>query len=102
MFALGDADLDRRILGCADGPASFNAQMHGRGKRVVSCDPLYAFSATQISDRVRATHDVMVQRATRLSDRFVWKHIASPQQMGESRLRAMNEFLRDFDAGKQQ
>ena len=26
----------------------------------------------------------------------------SPQQMGELRLRAMNEFLRDFDAGKQQ
>jgi len=27
MFALTDGDLDRKILGVADGPASFNAEM---------------------------------------------------------------------------
>jgi hypothetical protein len=25
MFALSEEDLGRRVLGCADGPASFNA-----------------------------------------------------------------------------
>ena len=35
MFALSDADLHLRVLGCADGPASFNAEMHMRGRRVV-------------------------------------------------------------------
>ena len=34
--------------GCADGPASFNAELSGRGGRVVSCDPLYRFDAAQI------------------------------------------------------
>jgi hypothetical protein len=41
MFTLTDEDLNLKILGCADGPASFNAEMRQRGKEVVSCDPLY-------------------------------------------------------------
>ncbi len=49
MFALTEADLEKRILGCGDGPASFNAAMFRRGRRVVSVDPLYGFSAEQVS-----------------------------------------------------
>ena len=41
MFHLTTADLSRRILGCADGPANFNAQMRRNGHRIISCDPLY-------------------------------------------------------------
>src|SRR4051812_27454874 len=89
MFALRNGDLNLRIVSCADGPAAFNAEMHRRGKRVVSCDPLYAFSTEQIGERVRATHDVMVEKASRLAHRFVWKNITSPQEMGQLRLRAM-------------
>ena len=48
MFSLTDADLEKKILGCGDGPASFNAAMRWQGKRVVSIDPLYQFSAEQI------------------------------------------------------
>ena len=33
MFGLGDAELRLRILGCADGPASFNAEGTRRGDR---------------------------------------------------------------------
>ena len=44
MFALTDADLTRRILGCGDGPASFNAEATLRGVRVLSIDPIYASS----------------------------------------------------------
>ena len=32
MFALSEADLQRRILGCGDGPASFNAEMTAAGR----------------------------------------------------------------------
>ena len=42
MFGLGEADLDQRILGCGDGPASFNAETSSRGHTVVSIDPIYA------------------------------------------------------------
>lgn len=48
MFALDDADLQRRILGCGDGPASFNAVLSRRGGNVVSVDPLYQYSGGEI------------------------------------------------------
>ncbi|HEX3372108.1 MAG TPA: hypothetical protein VHS08_06290, partial [Candidatus Acidoferrales bacterium] len=51
MFNLSTLDFDRKILGCADGPASFNAHMFRHGRRIVSCDPIYQFSAPQIKDR---------------------------------------------------
>jgi hypothetical protein len=55
MFHLADADLARSILGCGDGPASFNAELTRRGGRVVSADPIYRFSADQIRSRIDAT-----------------------------------------------
>lgn len=42
MFDLSAADLRRRILGCGDGPASFNAELNSLGGDVVSIDPLYS------------------------------------------------------------
>ncbi|MCG6943585.1 MAG: hypothetical protein LJE69_20335 [Thiohalocapsa sp.] len=54
MFALTDADLGGKILGCGDGPASFNAEATARGARVVSADPIYAFTAADISSRIHA------------------------------------------------
>jgi hypothetical protein len=55
MFALTDEDLQRRILGCADGPAGFNAEATRLGARVISSDPLYDFSVDQIRERIAAT-----------------------------------------------
>jgi hypothetical protein len=46
MFVLSDADLGLRILSCADGPASFNAESTRRGTAVVSMDPLYRLDTT--------------------------------------------------------
>ncbi|MCL4473256.1 MAG: hypothetical protein M1539_00340 [Actinobacteria bacterium] len=44
MFGLSSNDLELKILGCADGPASFNAEMSRRGKSVVSIAPVYRFT----------------------------------------------------------
>jgi hypothetical protein len=52
MFALTDQDLAGAILGCGNGPASFNAEAASLGRRVVSCDPIYTFSAGEIERRV--------------------------------------------------
>ena len=102
MFSLTEADLDRRILGCADGPAAFNAAMRRRGGHVVSCDPFYHVSAEQIRRRVEATHDLMVERVTRDAHRFVWSSISSPQEMGRLRVASMMEFLADYEAGQRE
>ena len=40
MFALTEEDLQRRILGCGDGPASFNRGVTERGGDVVSVDAI--------------------------------------------------------------
>jgi hypothetical protein len=47
MFSLLETDLSAKILGCGDGPASFNAEMTELGHSVVSIDPVYQFSAEQ-------------------------------------------------------
>lgn len=99
MFALTDADLARRILGCADGPASFNAGMKQRGKHVVSCDPLYQFSAAQIQSRIDATYATVVEQTRQNQDKFRWDVITSPDEMARVRMNAMKAFLADYETG---
>jgi hypothetical protein len=101
MFALTDADLARTILGCADGPAAFNAEATRRGTRVVSCDPLYRFSRDEIDRRIAATCDTVLEQARRNAGQFVWgRGIGSIDELGEVRMRAMRVFLADYDTGR--
>jgi hypothetical protein len=48
MFDLKDSDLEKSILGCGDGPASFNYIMNKNGKRAVSVDIIYHYRPTKI------------------------------------------------------
>lgn len=102
MFALTVDDLARRILGCGDGPASFNAEASRRGTAVISCDPIYGFRREDIASRIAATYDqVMAQILQNRSD-FVWEAIASPEELGRQRMEAMGIFLDDYPAGMAQ
>lgn len=96
MFALSERDLARSIIDCAAGPSSFNAEMHQRGLRVVSVDPIYEFSADQIRSRVQAVRDTMIDQVRQQRERFIWDYIRSPEHLEEMRLGAMELFLRDF------
>ena len=100
MFHLTAEDLSRNILGCADGPASFNAEMSRRGHRVISCDPLYRLSADQIKKRIDAVYELVIGQTQQNQDKFVWDLISSPDELGRVRLEAMDNFLRDYDHGK--
>ena len=93
MFALSDDDLKGRILGCGDGPASFNAEATRRGARVISCDPLYAFNADQIRERIAATSHDVLEQTKRNAKEFVWDEITSIEELRRVRMAAMNEFL---------
>lgn len=101
MFALSPADLQRKILDCGGGPASFNAEMTDRGYSVISCDPVYQFSVGEIEQRVQATYAPIVEGVRANRDRYVWHAIQSPEQLGEIRLMAMRRFLVDFPTGFQ-
>lgn len=99
MFRLTEEDLCRSILGCADGPASFNAEMFRRGKRVVSCDPLYQLTTAQIKHRIDVTYEDVIGQTRQNKEKFVWDLIASPDELGRIRQEAMVDFLSDYERG---
>lgn len=102
MFALNDEDLARRILGCGDGPASFNAEATRRGSTVISCDPIYKWEAADIRQRIATTRDEILDQTRRNVGEFVWDSIRSVDELGRVRMAAMEVFLNDFTDGKAQ
>jgi len=100
MFSLSETDLTAKILGCGDGPASFNAEMIELGHHVVSIDPIYQFSAGQIEQRVRATYELVVSQVKQNSSHYIWKNFQDADELGKARLNAMEKFLLDYDSGK--
>jgi SAM-dependent methyltransferase len=101
LFNLTKVDLQKRILGCGDGPAAFNRELTRRGGSIVSVDPVYGFETEAIRDRIEATFDEVLDKVCQNQDEFVWEHITSPEELGQVRMAAMNTFLEDFDQGKQ-
>lgn len=102
MFNLYPQDLTGKIIDCASGPASFNAEATQKGHCVISCDPLYRFTAEEIADRIDDTYETVVAGARANRDRYVWKEISSPEYMGEVRMGAMRRFLKDFSPGREE
>jgi len=100
MFAMSEDDLGLRIIGCGDGPASFNSEMFKRGSHVVSCDPLYQLSRVQIQERIDVTYENVMRQTYQNRDHFVWTRFQSPEELGQARLAAMTLFLADYDEGK--
>jgi hypothetical protein len=100
MFALTEADLQGFILGCADGPASFNAEATRRGSRVVSCDPTYAFNGSELRQRIAATRDQILTQTRQNQNEFVWTSIRSIEELERVRMQAMDCFLADYNGGK--
>ena len=100
MFALTDADQSRKILGCGDGPASFNAEWTARGGVLISFDPLYEFSGADIKARFDAVIDDVIADVDATSDRWVWRFQQTPQGLRANRVAAMERFLADYDRGK--
>lgn len=101
MFALTDSDLEGRILGCADGPASFNAELSAAGGRVTSCDPLYRYSADEIRQRIEDTSAEMIEQTRQNMDEFVWSdELPDVDALARHRLAAMERFLGHYEAGR--
>lgn len=99
MFKLSATDLKKAILGCADGPASFNAELTQFGGRAVSIDPIYQFTLEQIRFRIDEVYPLILSQVADNSDQFVWQNIKDVEQLGEVRMRAMGLFLKDYQKG---
>ncbi len=98
MFALDEADLKRSLLGCGDGPASFQIECRKYGGQVVSCDPLYQFFPAQIRRRVYDVAPEVLRQTTLNRGGFVWDDIASSRELGQLRFSSMRRFLHDYRA----
>jgi hypothetical protein len=102
MFTLTDVDLSLKIVGCGDGPSSFNARATRRGASVTSVDPIYRWDVDQIRDRIAVTYDEILEQTRRNANEFVWESIPSVEELGHVRMAAMEAFLEDYDGGRVQ
>jgi len=101
IFALSKNDVKQKILGCGDGPASFNAELTRLGGNVVSIDPVYKFSSDQIRLRIDEVYPQVISQVVKNRNDYVWKSIASVEDLGKVRMDAMKIFLGDYKAGKE-
>ena len=103
MFLLTDEDLfTKTILSCGDGPASFNNEATKIGAKITSIDPIYQFSKDNIQQRINETKDIIIKEITKNKNNFIWKNFRDINQLIELRLKAMQEFLDDFEDGKKE
>lgn len=102
MFDLSEPLLNSRILGCGDGPASFNTTMTKLGRKIVSIDPIYQFSHDEIQQRINETFHIVMEQTIRNRDYFIWNKIKGPEHLGKIRMDSMKEFLNDYESGIQE
>ena len=102
MFNLTENELKSKIVGCGDGPASFNAELTSCGGSIISVDPTYRLTKEQFARRIDEVADVVMARVRQNVDAFVWKNIANPDALYDMRMSAMKQFLEDYEAGKKE
>lgn len=102
MFSLTAMDLKKTLLGCGDGPACFNAELTKAGGNVISVDPVYQFNTQQIRSRIEQVYPEVMTQVVKNLDDFIWKTIANVDELGRTRMAAMENFLNDFVQGKEE
>ncbi|WP_419535604.1 SAM-dependent methyltransferase [Endozoicomonas sp.] len=102
MFSLSEDDLKKFILGCGDGPASFNAEHSSQGGSVVSIDPAYKFTAQELQSRIAEVYDEIMPQMQANKDKYLWESIPSVEALGNIRMSAMEKFIADYEKGKEE
>ena len=103
MFSLSKEEIkSKKILGCGDGPSSFNTEAEYEDAHVVSIDPLYAYSKKEIMQRIDEVAGEVMSQVKNNMDNFVWKNIPDVESLEHMRIEAMMEFLADYEDGKEE
>jgi hypothetical protein len=100
MFSLSECDLEKKLLGCGDGPACFNAELSKKDGRVISVDPIYEFNIAEIQSRIDEVYPQIMDQVSKNKNDYVWKNIINVEELGKTRMKAMNIFLKDYEEGK--
>lgn len=100
MFSLTENELPLKILGCGDGPASFNAEWTARGGTVISIDPVYQFSGAEIKQRFDTVRDDIIANVDETPERWSWSFHRDSRDLLANRETALNKFLFDYAGGR--
>ncbi len=102
MFALNEIDLKKSIASFGDGPASFNSEMTELRNNVTSFDPIYQFTKEQLLNRIEDIKDIVMKQTKDNKDNFIWTTIKDLDELEKMRMRAMYNFIEDFDKGREE
>ncbi len=100
MFQLGGREKCLKILGCGDGPASFNAEWTALGGEVISIDPIYEFSGAQVRQRFEDVRADIMRKVEEAPKKWDWSFHKNPQGLLANRVMALESFLADYDEGR--
>ena len=99
MFSLSSLEAGDTVIGCGDGPASFNAEATSRGICVTSIDPLYIFGKAELEKRIEEARNEVMPQVRAKADDYIWRSIKSPDELERRRMQAMHTFLDDYEEG---
>lgn len=100
MFRLSSDDMQKKIAGFGDGPASFNFEASQKGYSVTSFDPVYRFSREELQQRIEEVRVTVMQQTRENADNYIWTNIKSLDELENIRMSAMKLFLEDYERGK--
>jgi hypothetical protein len=99
MFNLKPDYLSKRVLGCCDGPAAFNAVATAFGGKVTSIDPISRLTKKEIEKRIEESFDEVIIQTRGNMDKFIWDQFGSVEGLGKVRMKSMSQFLDDYEQG---
>ncbi len=103
MFDLTESSLhDKRIIEYGAGVTSFNAEMHQKGCKVISVDPMYGLPLQEIQQQVESVFDTTVAKIKANKDKYNWKNYGDMTGLLEERREGIEQFYQDFPEGAKQ
>ncbi|MCF8361035.1 MAG: class I SAM-dependent methyltransferase [Prolixibacteraceae bacterium] len=100
MFHLSPGFLSKKVLGCGDGPAAFNAVANAFGGHVVSVDPIFNLSKKEIEKQINSSFSEVINQTRANMEQFNWEQFGSLEGLGKIRMKSMTQFLNDYEDGK--
>ncbi len=99
MFDLKKDDLKLKILDCAAGPASVNAELTQQGGEVISCDPLYELPCDLIKERINSHYAGLAQSLAHYQAKFNWDRYPTIDSYINLHHKAIEQFYQDYPQG---
>jgi hypothetical protein len=99
MFGLTPYFLSKKVLGCGDGPAAFNAVGNAFGCKITSIDPIFSLSKKEIEKQINKTFGEVINQTKANWEKFNWEMFGDVEGLGKIRMKSMLQFLSDFEQG---